>query len=784
MVDFEEKKSKLVKLLTSLGDVQMEQGNYHEAIKHYEKILSLGFEEPLVYSSLSKAFMQLERVDTKAVNIYRKTLSFDNRNKDVCDWLSQHYLRMNRRDEEAVEIYTQALHLGSVLASELLPTLIHIHLEQNELDKATEVARMGMDFSEFREEAINYFLQLTFRHEQHERSLSVLKSYYKRTRQTVFLKAVCQVLVEKHALLANSGKKLNFSEEDCDLARRLLAGQFSISQFDELQFYVALAYIFQYSREFQKQFRDDRIDEYEFFFSNQSPDVVIKRGFKGELNEENAGTNYLAAFWNQLSKQIPGEDPANTDSRIFNENRLLLGYAFQIINFRSLLLQHSPGKVQKITGNLVNQIMPLFRKNSKFQLRFLADGLVFLAPFHPSMLLEIIEILRETEKFEFQKPESEQCRIFISLHLIDYDESAHGTALEQFNFLLNLNHSFRLFSGRENEENFARENQLFVSAQLVDKLAELESIQLRPLGMRHIKHYPELASVFQIEWADPLERFKAGMLQQLGRFEILNELGKFPIYSVYRGRDNLLERLVLIKTVRKIKARFRESQDKSLAQQYLEETRLIGSLNHRNIIMIYDIGQEPGFIYLAREYFEGKSLKSLLTEENLEKNRIIRLFIQICSALKYAHQQNIFHKNLKPNNIILSDLDEVKVTDFGEMNYYLKKYNTNGEFLSDLVYLPPEQILEETTDGRTDIYALGIILYEILFGEPPFRSNEPAELKQQILNQQPVLDSNAEQKIHPGFCKILNHSLAKDASNRYQTIQEMIQDFYSVLKNE
>ena len=274
------------------------------------------------------------------------------------------------------------------------------------------------------------------------------------------------------------------------------------------------------------------------------------------------------------------------------------------------------------------------------------------------------------------------------------------------------------------------------------------------------------------------------MLQQLGRFEIMSELGKFPAYSVYRGRDNLLERIVLIRTVRKIKSRFRESQATTLANQFLEETRQMGRLNHRNIILVYDVGQEPGFIYVAREYFEGNNLKALLNDGNLDANRIIRIFIQICSALKYAHQLDIFHKNLKPNNIILSELDEVKVTDFGEMNYFLKKFNTNGQFFPDLVYLPPEQILEETTDGRADIYALGIMLYEVLFGRVPFLATDPAELKQQILNHQPDFAAQTERGIHPGFHEILTRSLAKDASNRYLTIQEMIKDFYTVMRHQ
>ena len=482
MDDFVEKKSKLVKLLTSLGNVQMEQGNYQEAIKHYEKIISLGFEEPVVYSSLSNAFMRLERVDTKAVNIYRKALSFDSRNKEVCDWLSQHYLRMNRRDEEALEVYTQALKLQSVLACDILPVLIHTHLERNNLDEAIEVAQMGMDFSEFREEAVNYFLQLTFRHQQHDRSLTVLKLFYKRTREKSLLKAACQILVEKQALLASSGKKLNFSEEDCDLANRLFAGNYSLTQFEELQFYAALAHIFTYSDEFRKQYKDDLIYEYEFFFSNQNPEVVLKRGFKSEADEDTATKNYLVSFWNRLSKDVSGEDEGDSDTKIFNKNRLLLGCVFQVINFRALLLQHGLNKTQKIIGNLVTRAMPLLRKNHKFQVRFLADGIVILAPFHAPLLTEIIEILREAEKYEFQKPETEQCRIFTNVHLIENDVRNFGSTLSQFNYLLNLNHAFRNTQPTDEEENFTRENQLFISQALLEKINELEAIQIRSAG--------------------------------------------------------------------------------------------------------------------------------------------------------------------------------------------------------------------------------------------------------------------------------------------------------------
>lgn len=783
MVDVEEKKSKLVKLLTALGDVQMEQGNYHGAIEHYEKILSLGFEDPVVYSALSNSFIKLERVDTKALNIYRKALAFNSRNKDICEWLSQHYLRMNRRDEEAVEVYTQALRLQSVLAGEILPTLIHIHLELNNTARALEVAQIGMDFPEFREEAINYFLQLSLRQQPPEAALQVFKAHYKRTREFCFMKAACQVLTEKQAGLASSGKKLNLSEEDCDLANRLLISRFSLTQFEDLQFYTALATIFQYSTEFQQEHQDNRANEYEFFFTNQSPEVVLKRGFTNETAAPSVA-NYLPSFWNLLSKEISGEAATNTESNLFNKKRVLLGGIFQIVNFRALLLQHGLIKAQKLTGNLVAHLLPLVRKNSKFQLRFLADAVLFLAPFHPSILPEWVEILRETEKLEFQKPEAEQCRIFVSLHLIQYDDQAPARALDQFHFLLNLNSPFRATPAGEGSEKQFRENQLFLSQELVHELRESPSIQLRSLGLQRVKYHPAPAPIFQLEWSDPLERFKAGMLPQLGRFEILSELGRFPVHSVYRGRDNLLERIVLIKTVRKINFHFRDSDEISLADEFLEETRQMGSLNHRNIIMIYDAGQEPGFIYLAREFFEGKNLNSLRSDANGDANRVIRIFIQICSALKYAHQRDIYHKNLKPTNVILSDLDEVKVTDFGEMYFYLNKFNTNGQFLEDLVYRAPEQILEESTDGRTDIYALGVMLYEILFGAVPFAASDPADLKLQILNHPLAFPAELAPEIHPGFREILTRSLAKDASNRYSNIQEMIRDFYTVLRNE
>jgi len=790
MVQYEKNKTRLVRLLTSLGDVQMEQGNYAEAVKYYEKILVLGIEEPLVYSALSKAFQKLKRYDTQALNIYRKTLQFEPHNKEICNLLSQYYLKMNRRDEEAISVYTRALNLKSVHAVEILPTLIQIHLERNEISSAIGIAQKGIDLPEVREEALKFFVQLSIRGQQFDHALNILKRLYKRTRQLPLLQALCRLLVEKHANQTQAGEMYYLSEEDCELALKFLKVDFHLQKFEEVQFFNALCYVITASIHYRRQHQDERSSEYEFFFSNVDPLVVLKRGFDGNASAEEREINFFSLIWNRMNPQLhlssDAESKGLTKPPEFTPKRPLLGLAFRITNYRQLISQHGARKTGSNLIHLLNQLTNSVLVPDNFHLRFLADGLVALVPFHPRFIQSVISLLRQTEQLQQKTPSDEKYSILVSLHLIQHELVSNGTFFKDFNILLQLSvlPFEKLTSSKsKTEAKIENENRLLISRTIFLRLREMEHVEIHALGDFNIRHLLDRQQVYQFEWADPFDVFKTNVLKNAGRFEILNELLQKNSYSVYQGRDSMLERMVFIKVIREKSTP--GAEDRTLTTQFLQEAREMGRLNHRNIMLVYDVAQTNGFVYLAREYFEGQNLTTLLKEGRLKDiNRLIRIFVQIASALKHAHQMKIYHKNLKPSNIIVAENDEVKITDFGNACYLLKMKDDETNFLSDLIYRAPEQVTDQPVDERTDIFSLGSILYEALTGQPAFQAANVEQIKAKILNDTPPLPSELGLAVPSSFDSILRKAIAKNPDDRFDKIIDMMRPFYATTTNK
>ncbi|MBN2090676.1 protein kinase, partial [candidate division KSB1 bacterium] len=641
MNQLEDSKTRLIKLLTSLGDVQMEQQNFTGAIEHYERILSLGIEEPIVYSSLSKAYVRLNRLDTKAINIYRKTLYFDPQDKEVCDVLTDYYLSQKRFDKEIISIFTQALNLNSKYVGKIIPTLIKIYLEEKDVASALQIAEKGLDFPDYQLVAMNYFVELSLKSSQYDHALQVLKSKYRHSSLQDFLIGIGRVIVEKQAFLAHQGNQLILSVEECELCYKLLKMDLMLQQIADVQFINTLSLlIFQSFEQQQSQKVED--SEFQFFFKNVPPSTIIKKGFSGK-NFGYLNIDFFEIIWDRMNKS-PGELTSQNRrllQQIMNKNQRIVGIAIKFKNLKITPNHALNSPVKKIFSPHISSIAEQLGRKNKYLLRFTIDSCLALTAWYPELTSDIVEILRGFEKEQQKNPLSEQCEISVGLNILPNPELQAVDFFKNFGLLLQLNEINT--NGRLNEN-----NRLLISEPFYHETQKNVAFRFEDLGKFVLKYHHEPESVYHIDWVDPMARLRTGMLKKLGRFEILKELEPSEFYSIYKGRDNLLERMVLIKTIRNLPTR-NPKQTTPLTEYFMREAREVGKLNHRNIILVYDVGEEAGFYYLAREYFEGQNLNQI--SENFDLNdlrRLVKIFIQICTAIKFGHQQNILHKNLKP----------------------------------------------------------------------------------------------------------------------------------------
>jgi serine/threonine-protein kinase len=266
-------------------------------------------------------------------------------------------------------------------------------------------------------------------------------------------------------------------------------------------------------------------------------------------------------------------------------------------------------------------------------------------------------------------------------------------------------------------------------------------------------------------------------IAKAGRYEILGELGRGAMGVVYRAVDPVIGRNVAVKTIRLTEEGTGLTRPELLSR-FQTEARAAGLLTHPNIVVVYDAGEEDGLYYITMELVVGKSLQAVFDGgDAFPVSRIIRILEQTCSALQFAHERNVIHRDIKPANLMLTADDTVKVTDFGTAK--ILQFGTvqqTTHVMGTPSYMSPEQVKGRPVDGRTDIFSLGVVLYEMLTGEKPFPGQSITTVIYKIVNEDPIPPRQLNPSIHPGLNEIVMRALAKDPEVRYQNCREMLED--------
>jgi serine/threonine protein kinase len=265
-----------------------------------------------------------------------------------------------------------------------------------------------------------------------------------------------------------------------------------------------------------------------------------------------------------------------------------------------------------------------------------------------------------------------------------------------------------------------------------------------------------------------------------GRYEIVGELGRGAMGIVYKAMDPVIGRTVAVKTIRLSEEGTGLSRPE-LLQRFQTEARAAGLLTHPNIVVVFDAGEENGLYYITMELVEGKSLQALLDSgQGFPLPRVLRIMEQTCSALQFAHERNVVHRDIKPANLMLTGDDTVKVTDFGTAK--ILQFGTvqqTAHVMGTPSYMSPEQVKGRAVDGRSDIFSLGVMLYEMLTGEKPFPGQNITTVIYKIVNEEPVPPRQIDPSIHQGISAVVMKALTKDPDFRYQSCREMLEDLKS-----
>ena len=263
---------------------------------------------------------------------------------------------------------------------------------------------------------------------------------------------------------------------------------------------------------------------------------------------------------------------------------------------------------------------------------------------------------------------------------------------------------------------------------------------------------------------------------KIGKYSILSELGQGASAVVYLAEDPFNDRKVAVKLA-KSDSGMGEEEANRFEKLFLNEASLAGKLNHPNIVAVYDAVVETDQQYIVMEYVTGGSLKKFCSETNLLPVRqAVLVIFKMCRALDYAFQNGVIHRDIKPANILLSERDEIKISDFGTAKISHATHTQIEGFLGSPAYMSPEQINEEGPSVQTDIYSLGVVMYELLTGKLPFRAENAVSMINKILNEDPVPIEQLRPDLPEKLIEIVQKAMHKDPKVRYGSWFEMATD--------
>ena len=257
-----------------------------------------------------------------------------------------------------------------------------------------------------------------------------------------------------------------------------------------------------------------------------------------------------------------------------------------------------------------------------------------------------------------------------------------------------------------------------------------------------------------------------------GRYRILRRLGSGGMANVYLAEDEALGRRVAIKILNE-----RYANDDNFIERFNREARSAASLSHPNIVSIYDRGNAEGTYYIAMEVVEGRSLKELiLTRGPLPVSQALAYTKQILAALRFAHRHGIIHRDIKPHNVLIGPEGQAKVTDFGIARAGASQMTEAGSIMGTAQYLSPEQARGAPVTPASDLYSVGVVLYEMLTGQVPFGGDSAIEIAMKHLNETPKPPSHVRRNIPFELDQVVLRALAKDPEDRYQTAEDLAAD--------
>ncbi|MFQ5604931.1 MAG: protein kinase [bacterium] len=776
----------VVNLLKTLGKAYLDNGENHKAAEKFRQLVNHGIDEPAVVLDYALALARCEATHPEALSIYEKAIASTVANETLYLTLATLFLKEDIIEAPALKVFRRALKYAPPFQEEIRNALEKIFHETTETVTTPEIRRALLDSID-NPELLSLYLSTSWKDGKFDDTLYILKDLYQRSNQNrIYLKAICQTLLEKKSRAEELGMKFLLSSSDLRYCFRYLNIEKPLNKIREVELYLDFKNLFMGFSKKRERVKSLQ-SEYKFFLvDNSTKSFQQNADIDNILFDIDSDFSLERDFWRKKNLEYIEPAPPSSANAAANRNKTKSLSAtevksrihslaiFEISNYDA-----DPEQSKLPFHTFLNLLAGEIAQSEDVILCAAEDGLFVFSSDAEKLFRAALNTLFKLERYNQVVDECEVIQLKVTLHASEIPFlSLENEGLRELRKSMKV-HNLPKNPADTNQPTFSGDYQLIVTENMTPYLRRQK---LNRLGKFHLPHLPNLHPAFEVIVNDTRKNVHRKFRSSFGKYEVSDTIKENSFYATYRGYDAQLERAVIIKVYNpQAFAEFKEFS--LLRKQFFEEIRKLNRINHPNIAVIYDAGEDENKLYLVREYNEGQILNHYLLQRGLpEIKRTLEIYLKICKTLANFHAHQIWHKNLKPDNIFITTQEEIKLTDGG----LLQVRHSNKLWHADIdshAYSAPEQIQGLKLTQSCDVFQLGVMLYESLTGSHPFKARNASRVRIRILADEPASIRPIRPDLPPEVETVLMKSMAKDPNRRFQSIDQLAQALQKMHKN-
>ncbi|MCX7919498.1 MAG: protein kinase [bacterium] len=766
--------------LRALGRAYRALNDYRHVVELFEKLAQQGERDPEVLMTLAQAYLELNRTDDIAMNLYAEAYPLILENQALVGKLAQLYLLQGKRDAHAVELYQRAVQWDPKCI-EFYLAIARYYLYERKYQEAITNAKKVLEFSPANKTALRLLGQAYLGMADYPTAVMYLEKVYESEHTD---RAYIQELATAYA------HQNDLSPRAISLYQRAVADTPQVPIYHLLlakayveqgELNLALEQLQAYEKlnptdtELISALYQNLLEKYPtnpfmhqqiiplYLKLNRIPEALHSLSILAEVDPSQL------AFVIQGYTAILDKDPNNLIARLERAKLYLMAENLDaaIADFE-VLLAHQPKNKDVIVQLDKLYTAKLNQDETNLELRFRYGKILFMQ----GEIDRAIAQFQKTLRSGYNEPESTKylglCFQKKGLYDLAYRQLSKLQLTDEVKESL-----YEIGCHYMKQRQYAKAIIVFEQIFSVDVLYKdvkdlIDKLRTMPIPSAPTSTATRIAGISTDVDATVID--PASVLETKTRYEIIQEIGRGNMGIICLARDKELDELVALK--------FLPDEliyDQTVIERFKQEVRSARRLAHPHIVHIYDLNEELGRRFISMEYIKGENLKDMLAKKKkFSPKEVIDIALQICAALDYAHSMKIVHRDIKPANIMLTETGQVKITDFGIATMLERAGLTQtGSMIGTPLYMSPEQTEGAQVDGRSDLYSLGVMLYELVTGSPPFSTGNISYQHVHVKPQPP-------KKVPESLSAIIMKCLEKDPNQRYQTAKELMNDLEKI----